>query len=162
MLPSSSGEDTRFSAGRRGFESRWQYHIHLPVAQPDEQRATNAKVCRFESCREGQLPVRSSAVGHSVVAGERAFNRAHRQSPSRAGRSARRRTLTPFRQVRFLCAQPFGPVAKQERGGLQNRHEPGQHRPGLPSMRSWTNWTVSRPLIGPMLVRIQSSARHHH
>ena len=60
MLPSSSGKDARFSAGRRGFESRWQCHIHLPVAQLDEQRATNAKVCRFESCREGQSPVNSS------------------------------------------------------------------------------------------------------
>jgi hypothetical protein len=62
MLPSSSGKDARFSAGRRGFESRWQCHIHLPVAQLDEQRATNAKVCRFESCREGQSPVNSSTV----------------------------------------------------------------------------------------------------
>ena len=60
MLPSSSGKDARFSAGRRGFESRWQCHIHLPVAQLDEQRATNAKACRFESCREGQSPVRAA------------------------------------------------------------------------------------------------------
>jgi hypothetical protein len=64
MLPSSSGKDARFSAGRRGFESRWQCHIHLPVAQLDEQRATNAKVCRFESCREGQAPVNSSTGAH--------------------------------------------------------------------------------------------------
>ena len=66
MLPSSSGKDARFSAGRRGFESRWQCHIHLPVAQLDEQRATNAKACRFESCREGQSSVYSSAGEHSV------------------------------------------------------------------------------------------------
>ena len=64
MLPSSSGKDARFSAGRRGFESRWQCQIHLPVAQLDEQRATNAKVCRFESCREGQAPVNSSTGAH--------------------------------------------------------------------------------------------------
>jgi hypothetical protein len=56
-LPSSSGKDARLSSGRRGFESRWQCHIHLPVAQLDEQRATNAKACRFESCREGQSSV---------------------------------------------------------------------------------------------------------
>ena len=64
MLPSSSGKDARFSAGRRGFESRWQCHIHLPVAQLDEQRATNAKACRFESCREGQASVYRSAGEH--------------------------------------------------------------------------------------------------
>ena len=50
----------RFSAGRRGFESRWRCHIHLPVAQLDEQRATNAKACRFESCREGQSSMRAA------------------------------------------------------------------------------------------------------
>ena len=57
MQSSSSGKDARSSVGRRGFESRWQCHIHLPVAQLDEQRATNAKACRFESCREGQSSV---------------------------------------------------------------------------------------------------------
>jgi hypothetical protein len=80
MLPSSSGKDARFSAGRRGFESRWQCHIHLPVAQLDEQRATNAKVCRFESCREGQSPVYSSAEEHSVWGGGVA--RSNRAAPT--------------------------------------------------------------------------------
>lgn len=36
-------------------ETSARHEIHLPVAQLDEQRATNAKACRFESCPEGQF-----------------------------------------------------------------------------------------------------------
>ena len=53
--------------------------VHLPVAQLDEQRATNAKVCRFESCPEGQSSacrgVRSSLP--ALEAGDRVFKSHH-------------------------------------------------------------------------------------
>lgn len=81
----------------------------------------------------------------ALEAGDRWFKSTHADQSSRAGRAVRRRILNPFRQVRFLCAPPISPVAKQERGGLQNRHEPGQHRPGLPSHRNrHLSWRVGR------------------
>jgi hypothetical protein len=129
MLPSSSGKDARFSAGRRGFESRWQ--CHLPVAQLDEQRATNAKVCRFESCREGQSPVNSSTGAH------RSMTIARWPSGQATDSESVQTGSIPVRAAN-------SPVAKQERGGLQNRHEPGQHRPGLPTCaRGPTGWSAA-------------------
>jgi hypothetical protein len=43
--------------GNRWFKSSTERQ-HLPVAQLDERHATNVTICRFESCREGQLPAR--------------------------------------------------------------------------------------------------------
>jgi hypothetical protein len=44
---------------------------HLPVAQLDEQRATNAKACRFDSCREGQFNLGKARVEeHRIWAAE--------------------------------------------------------------------------------------------
>jgi hypothetical protein len=139
LLPSSSGKDARLSSGRRGFESRWQCHIHLPVAQLDEQRATNAKVCRFESCREGQSSVYRSAGEHSVCGEGRVFKSCRTdQGLSRAGRSVRRRTLNPFRQVRFLCAQPIwrGTQAARVRSAKPDRRV--RLPLSLPILRAWT------------------------
>jgi hypothetical protein len=82
-FPSSHlGEGARLLTGVARFEtvdgSQFTTNVlsvHLPVAQLDEQRATNAKVCRFESCPEGQSSacrgVRSSLP--ALEAGDRWF-----------------------------------------------------------------------------------------
>src|SRR3981189_679489 len=54
--------------GNRWFKSSTERQ-HLPVAQLDERHATNVTVCRFESCREGQLPARRG-VWSSLLASE--------------------------------------------------------------------------------------------
>ena len=53
--------------------------VHLPVAQLDEQRATDAKVCRFESCPEGQSSACRGVWSSlpALEAGDRVFKSHH-------------------------------------------------------------------------------------
>ena len=134
------------SRANAGGGSRWQCQVHLPVAQLDEQRATNAKACRFESCREGQSSSgrRVAAIPPVLGTGYPRFESERLDHPLGRRRLARHRLLAQLvrapsseggcprfesgRGCQFRC-----PVAKQKRGGLQNRYEPGQHRSGLPT-----------------------------
>src|SRR5260370_23613913 len=72
-------QDVRLSRGKSPVQIRLAAPIHLPVAQLDEQRATNAKACRFESCREGQLTACRGVWSSlpALEAGDRVFKSHH-------------------------------------------------------------------------------------
>src|SRR5215218_5473529 len=77
--PSHLGEGARLLTGPARFETVGGSQFILPVAQLDEQRATDAKVCRFESCPEGQSTACRGAWPSSpaLEAGDRVFKSHH-------------------------------------------------------------------------------------
>ena len=117
MVPSSGRTrialSQRADAGAEPAGSPSHPH-HLPVAQLDEQRATNAKACRFDSCREGQFNLGKARVEEQCVCAAEARGRSTLPRPASLHldiceqRDRQRRTRTWAVQTKNAGSSPVG------------------------------------------------------